>query len=112
MQVIKYLEELNIVCISPDKSGYIVANLEKYEALSDISNGIESVLKKRFAFIYKDIPEGRVKYILSIIYIFEQLDITLQDIFQIDSKELDFLCKRNIIRLQTTGIYILPLYRV
>lgn len=106
LQVIKYLEELNIVCISPDKSGYIVANLEKYEALSDISNGIESVLKKRFAFIYKDIPEGRVKYILSIIYIFEQLDKTLQDIFQIDSKELDFLCKRNIIRLQTTGIYI------
>jgi hypothetical protein len=56
LQVTKYLEELNIVSISSDKRGYIVPNLEKYEALSNISNGITSVLEKRFAFIYKDIP--------------------------------------------------------
>lgn len=106
LQVTKYLEELNIVSISPDKRGYIVPNLEKYEALSNISNGITSVLEKRFAFIYKDIPESRVKFILSIIYIFDHLDKKLQDIFQIDSKELDFLCKKNILRVQTLAIYI------
>ena len=85
MQVTKYLEELNIVSISSDKRGYIVPNLEKYEALSNISNGITSVLEKRFAFIYKDIPESRVKFILSIIYIFDHLDKKLLDIFLIDS---------------------------
>lgn len=106
LQMTKYLEELNIVSISPDKSGYIIPNLEKYEALSGISNGITSVLEKRFAFIYKDIPECRVKYILSVIYIFDYLDRKLQDIFQIDLKELDFLCKKNILRVQTLGNYI------
>lgn len=105
-KVTKYLEELNIVSISSDKRGYIVPNLEKYEALSNISNGITSVLEKRFAFIYKDIPESRVKFILSIIYIFDHLDKKLQDIFQIDSKELDFLCEKNILRVQTLAIYI------
>ena len=30
----------------------------------------------------------------------------LQDIFQIDPKELDFLCEKNILRVQMLGIYI------
>lgn len=106
LQVTKYLEELNIVSISPDKKGYIIPNLEKYAALSNISNGITSVLEKRFAFIYKDIPERRVRYILSIVYIFDHLDKKLQDIFHIASKELDFLCEKNILRIQTLEIYI------
>lgn len=106
LQMIKYLEELDIVNISPDKKGYIISNLKKYEALSNISNGITSVLEKRFAFIYKDIPECRVTYILSIIYIFDHLDQKLQDIFRIHSKELDFLCEKNILRVETLGIYI------
>lgn len=106
LQVTKYLEELNIVRISPDKRGYIVPNLEKYEALSNISNGITSVLEQRFTFIYKVIPEHRVKYILSIIYIFEYLDKKMQDIFQVDPKELDYLCEKNILRMQTLAIYI------
>lgn len=106
LQVTKYLEELNIVSISPDKKGYIIPNLEKYEALSNISNGITGVIEKRFAFIYKDIPERRMKYILSIIYIFDHLDNKLQDIFQINQKELDYLCEKNILREQTLTIYI------
>ena len=47
-----------------------------------------------------------MKYILSIIYIFDHLDNKLQDIFQINQKELDYLCEKNILREQTLTIYI------
>lgn len=106
LQVIKYLEELGIINISPDKTGYIVPNLEKYEILSNISNGITSVLEKRFNFIYKDISCKRVMHILSIIYIFDYLDKNLQYIFHINLEELDFLCKKNILRVGPLGVYI------
>lgn len=70
LQTTKYLEELNIVSVSPNKKGYIVSNLKKYEAISEISNGITSVLENRFAFIYKNIPEVRLKFMLYIVNAF------------------------------------------
>lgn len=106
LQTTKYLEELNIVSVSPNKKGYIVSNLKKYEAISEISNGITSVLENRFSFIYKNIPEVRLKFILSIVYSFNCIDEKLQDIFQINPKELNFLCEKSILREQMFGNYI------
>lgn len=104
-QTIKYLEELEIIKISPNKKGYITSNLEKYEVLSNISDGITSVLEKRFAFLCKEIPYSRLMHILSVVYIFDFLDSNLQQIFGINVEELDFLHKKNILRSQMSDIY-------
>lgn len=106
MQTIKYLEDLEIINISSEKKGYIISNTKKYKALSDISNGIMNVLEKKFEFVYKNIPFERFMCILSIIYIFECLDYNLQNIFRIKSEELNFLCKKSILSVNDTGIYI------
>ena len=42
-QTTKYLEESEIIEVLPDKTGYIISNLEKYSILSDISDGIVNV---------------------------------------------------------------------
>lgn len=105
-QAAKYLEESEIIKISPDKKAYIISDLKKYEVLSDISYGISSVLEKRVSFICKHIKYNRLMYIFSIIYIFDFLDNRLQKIFQIDKEELDLLCEKNFLRAQISGIYI------
>ena len=105
-QMTKYLEESGVIKISPDKKGHIISNSEKYEALFNITDGITSVLEKRFDFIHKEISSNRLMYILSIIYTFDFLDEKLQNIFKINMQELDLLCKKNILRIQSTGVYI------
>lgn len=105
-QMTKYLEESGIIKISPDKKGHIISNLKKYEVLSSISDGVTSVLEKRFNFICRHISYNNLMYILSIIYTFDFIDKKLQQIFLVNVEELDFLCKKNILRVQFSGIYI------
>lgn len=105
-QMVKYLEELDIINISPNMTGTIIPSLKKYEALSCITNGIVSVLEHRFKFICEDIPWHKLMRILSIIYIFDSINGHLQQIFQITNKELELLCKKNILRTNSSGIYI------
>lgn len=104
-QMVKYLEELDIINISPDMTGNIIPGLKKYEALSCITNGIVSVLEHRFKFICEDIPFYKLMRILSIVYIFDSINKQLQQIFRISNEELELLCKKNILRTHSSGIY-------
>ena len=98
-QTIKCLEETDIISISPEKQGYIISNLDKFRISSNIAFGITGVLEKRLQFICNRIPLERVLLILSIVYVFESIDKYTKNIFQIQSNELDYLCKKNILRL-------------
>lgn len=104
-QTVKYLEEIDIIRISPEKQGYIIPNLDKYRVLSDITEGITNVLEKRFQFIASQIPLERILFICSVMYLFDSIDKHIQNIFQIKKEELDFLHKKNILRLSNTNIY-------
>lgn len=106
LQMTKYLEESEVISISPNMKGHIISNLKKYETLSYISDGVSSVLEKRLYFVSKQLTYNKLMHILSVIYIFDYLDKELQHIFQIKIEELDFLCKKNILRIQPLGIYI------
>lgn len=105
LQTVKYLEEHDVVKVSPDKQGYIVADLDKYKPLSDISDGIISVLQKRFEFISNQISLERILFFCSIMYIFDLIDKKIQNIFKIESTELTFMCDKNIFQSSNQGIY-------
>ncbi|MCI9080514.1 MAG: ATP-binding protein [Lachnospiraceae bacterium] len=105
-QTIKCLEETDIISISPEKQGYIISNLDKFRISSNIAFGITGVLEKRLQFICNRIPLERVLLILSIVYVFESIDKYTKNIFQIQSNELDYLCKKNILRLLYHDIYL------
>lgn len=105
-QTTKYLEESGVIKISPDKKGYIISNFKKYEVLSEISNGITDVIEKRLDFIRKYISQDRLMLIFSVMYIFDYIDIKIEQIFKISISELEILCKKNILRLQFAGRYI------
>lgn len=105
-QTVKCLEEMNIISISPNEQGYIIPNLDKYRLFSSIPSGISGVLEKRFQFISDNIPLERILFICSVIYVFDFIDKHIQSIFQIQTTELDYLCKKNIIRMQYQGIYL------
>ncbi len=104
-QTVRYLEEIDIIRISPEKQGYIISNLDKYRILSEISDGITNVLEKRFQFISAKIPLERIFFICSIMYLFDSIDKHLQNIFQVRTEELDYLYKKNILRLSNMGRY-------
>ncbi|NBH99710.1 hypothetical protein D7Y41_02340 [Anaerotruncus sp. 1XD22-93] len=103
-QTVKYLEETDIVQITPEKNGYIAPGLEKYRVLSNID--ITDVLEKRFQFISIQIPMEKLLFICSVIYVFDFVDSKLQSIFQISTEELDCLCKKHILQLSQQGIYL------
>lgn len=103
-QTVKYLEEADIVQVTPEKNGYITPGFEKYRVLSDI--GITDVLEKRFQFISIQIPMEKLLFICSVIYVFDVVDSKLQNIFQISTEELDYLCKKHILRSAQQGIYL------
>ena len=105
-QVTKYLEEMDIIKISPEKHGYIVPNLDKYSILLEISNGITDVLKKRFQFISNWLSFDRLLFICSVMYVFDSIDKHTQDIFQLKSDELNYLCEKSILRRVHQDIYI------
>lgn len=104
-QTVKYLEEIDIIRISPEKQGYIISNLDKYRVLSEITDGITNVLEKRFQFISTHISLERILFICSVMYLFDSIDKHTQSIFQLQTEELDYLNKKNILRLENTGIY-------
>lgn len=104
-QTVKYLEEIDVISISPNKQGYIITNLKKYHALSEITNGITDVLERRFQFMSSQISLERILFICSAMYLFEAIDSFVQSIFQINSEELIYLCKKNIFRSNNTKIY-------
>ncbi len=103
-QTVKYLEEADIVQVTPEKNGYITPGFEKYRVLSDID--ITDVLEKRFQFISIQIPMEKLLFICSVIYVFDAVDSKLQSIFQISTKELDYLCKKHILQSPQQGIYL------
>lgn len=105
-QTVKCLEEMNMVSISPEEQGYITPNLDKYSIFSSIASGIAGVLEKRFEFISNTIPLERTLFICSVMYIFDSIDKHIQSIFRIQTEELNYLCKKNIIRIQYQDIYL------
>ena len=104
-QTVKYLEERDIVKITPAKKGYITSKLDKYYVLSEIAIGIVDVLEKRFQFISAQIPLDRICFICSVMYIFESIDEKAQKIFQIRTTELDYLCEKQIFQTMHQRIY-------
>lgn len=44
-------------------------------------------------------------FIFSIVYIFDSIEKYTQDIFDLSTSELDYLCKKNILRLQKSETY-------
>lgn len=104
-QTVKCLEEMDIINISPKKQGYIISNLEKYQIFSNIASGITGVLRKRFQFITTYISLERVLFICSVMYVLDSIDKRIQDIFQIKTEELDYLCEKNIFHQTYQGIY-------
>lgn len=104
-QTVKCLEEMNIINISPKEQGYLIANLEKYQISSNIASGIMGVLQKRFQFIATKIPLERILFICSVMYIIDSIDKRVQDIFQIRTEELDYLCAKNIFHQTHLGTY-------
>lgn len=105
-QTVKYLEEADIVQITPEKNGYITSGLEKYQVLSDIDTDIMDTLEKRFQFISTQLPMERLLFICSVIYIFDVVDSKLQSIFHISTEELDYLCEKHILKSSQRGIYL------
>lgn len=103
-QTVKYLEEANVICISPEKRGYITSNLNKYRVLSEISDGIADVLKRRMLFISNQVSIERILYICSIVYLFETIDKSVQNIFEIQSDELKYLSEKKILKTDTTNL--------
>lgn len=105
-QTVKCLEEMNMISISPQEQGYITPNLDKYRIFSSIASGITGVLEKRFQFISNNISLERLLFICSVMYMFDSIDKYIQSIFQIQTTELNYLCKKNIIRMQYQEIYL------
>lgn len=104
-QTVKYLEEMDIVKITPEKKGYIISKLDKYHILTEVAVGIVDVLEKRFQFISAQIPLERIWFICSVMYIFDSIDKKIQQIFQIQTMELDYLCEKRIFHSIYQGIY-------
>lgn len=104
-QMVKCLEEMNLISISPEKQGYIISNLDKYRISSNVVSGITGVLKKRFQFISSHISLERILFICSIMYIFDSIDRHIKNLFQIKTEELNYLCDKNILRLMRKDIY-------
>lgn len=105
-QTIQYLEENNIISITPNESGYIVSNLKKYEMLKKIADGITSVLDERFKFLGQKIESTELLRICSILFLFDKLDEELQRLFEINENNLKYLQEKHILQVTSTGIYL------
>ncbi len=104
-QAVKYLEESNIIMVSPEERGFIVSNTDKYEILQDIYYGIEDVLEKRLLFINDRIYPEKLFFLCSIMYIFDYIDAYIQKVFQLSSDELNYLCGKNFFKKDRAGLY-------
>ena len=105
-QTVNYLEENEIIRITPEETGYIISNLKKYKVLQEISGGITAVLDKRFEFLDQKIQSSLLHLICSILYVFDRLDEALRGLFEISESTLQYLQKRHILRQPITGTYV------
>ena len=103
-QTVRYLEEMDIIKISPNEQGYLVSNPNQYNVLSNIYSGIIDVLDKRFEFLSKTISYERMLFICSVVYVFDSINSHKKKIFNIQQSELKYLCEKNILR-EYEGIY-------
>ena len=83
-QTIKYLEENNAIAVTPDRQGYILQNDHVWRLLSDLSDGVNDVLKRRWEFTSKTIPEENLFRICSVLFLFEKIDKFHRVCFDID----------------------------
>ena len=104
-QTVKYMEENNIIRITPERQGYIVPGLDKFRMLSDTVSGIDDILARRFRFIGSHISSDRLLLICSIMYVFDILNKELRQIFCLHTKELEYLCDKNILSIIYDGTY-------
>lgn len=105
-QTVKYLEENNAVAVTPDKQGYILQNDHVWRLLSDLSDGVNDVLKRRWEFTSKTIPEENLFKICSVLFLFEKIDKFHRVCFDIDPSELILLQKRKFLRESSPDIYV------
>lgn len=105
-QTIKYLEENNAVTVAPDQQGYILQSDHVWKLVSDLSNGIIDVLKRRWVFMTKTISEGNMVKICSVLFLYEKIDKFLIRRFDIDPSELLQLQQKKFLRESSSDIYV------
>lgn len=104
-QMVQFLEENDIIRITPDRFGYIISNLKKYEILPKIADGITAVLNERFKFLEQKVDSNEILRICSILFLFDRLDNELICLFEIDGNNLKYLQEKHILQVSLTGTY-------
>lgn len=102
-QMVKCLEENEILKHTKSKQGYLLTTEAALKDTCNIPQNINAVLKNRFDFIVSHIDEASFDLILSSCYLFEHLDETLIELLDINIKDLAYLVEHQIIYQTETG---------
>lgn len=102
-QMIKLMEEDNVIKRLKDGQGYIFSEEAIWKTTWRIPKDIDDILERRLVFIRKYISSEKLNNILSVCYILETIDQVKIDIFHIDKKDLAFLAEHQILALSDVG---------
>jgi hypothetical protein len=102
-QMVKLMEEDEVVRLLPDGQGYIFSEEAIWKTTWKIPQNIDDILERRLEFIRKYLTSEKLYNILSVCYILEAIDQTKSNIFHITQQELNFLVERQILALSELG---------
>lgn len=104
-QMVKYLEESELIKHSKNMQGYILTPEATFKTAWYIPKDINEVLKHRFHFATTHLGKDVIELIMSSCYLFENIDSSIIEILNIDEKALVFLLDHQIISKDEKGYH-------
>lgn len=96
-QMVKLLEEDEIIKHSSDKQGYLLTTEAIWRSTWRVPNDINDVLKRRFEYVAAHIDKNSLNLILSACYLLENIDDSAIKTFKICLADLHWLAEHQII---------------
>lgn len=96
-QMVKLLEEDEVIKSLPDKQGYLLPPEAVWKTTWKIPKTIDNVLLRRFSFVLDNISKSSFYKILSACYLFETIDVTIRKLLKIECNDLKYLVEHQIL---------------
>lgn len=103
-QMIKLMEEDEVVKQLSDRQGYIFAQEAIWKSTWKIPADIDETLERRLNFIEKYLEPDRLYNILSVCYLLETFNLSEMEMFQMNFEEIKFLTDHQILIFSETGV--------
>lgn len=96
-QMVKLLEEDEIIKHPSDKQGYLLTTEAIWHSTWRVPKDINDVLKRRFEYIATHMNKNTLNIILSACYLFEYVDDSIIKTFKICPEDLHYLAEHQIV---------------